>query len=519
MKRLWLDLGTFQSFRSTNPTDHWQDHGLGLLRTIMRNAGLESDICSTRALASPQELANRMAGYDLLLMNVRSYNWPMAKMAAQLFKQANGERGIVVAGGMHATVSPEQICAFPFVDHVCTGNGEKTILELARNPSEHPRLVRSEGFASMADWPMIDRSLWPDPGIRNHPHPLEPAVPGWGPPPVATLLTSRVCPWRCAFCNEASYIANQHRRPVDSVIDELNWLDEHHGPLGSVVFHDSMFFQQPRWLEEWLEKYPSRARRLWPYWAAARADTIRRWPDLYRELLIRTNWHTVSIGLESGSDRVLRILNKECTAADNLYAIILTNNIGDQLESQGRMPAQIYANIILGTPGEDREDVFDTLRMMSCIKRPHFSTATYAPYPGSVLGYQITAEGKSLIADNQHDRAPDNRFVKGIDYDFLDEVQAGKYTAEAVRGRGKYVERLLGAEQKLLPLTEPRPASHVYLFNHASGKKKAAFGTSPEDALANLATRLTPAEMRHLRPTEFTRTTQMTLQDFKSDLG
>jgi hypothetical protein len=46
-----------------------------------------------------------------------------------------------------------------------------------------------------------------------------------------------------------------------------------------------MFFQQPSWLEEWLAKYPRRARKVWPYWAAARADTVRRWPELFSRLV------------------------------------------------------------------------------------------------------------------------------------------------------------------------------------------------------------------------------------------
>ncbi len=42
-----------------------------------------------------------------------------------------------------------------------------------------------------------------------------------GPGPVATILTSRVCPWQCVFCNENSYIPNMGRRPVDAVIDPI----------------------------------------------------------------------------------------------------------------------------------------------------------------------------------------------------------------------------------------------------------------------------------------------------------
>ena len=96
------------------------------------------------------------------------------------------------------------------------------------------------------------------------------------------------------------------RRPVEMVIDELNYLDRKYG-VGSAVIHDSMFFQNPSWLEEWIEKYPRKARKVWPYWAAGRADTVRQWPDLFEALLKETNWRTISIGFESGSDRVLQL--------------------------------------------------------------------------------------------------------------------------------------------------------------------------------------------------------------------
>ena len=65
------------------------------------------------------------------------------------------------------------------------------------------------------------------------------------------------------------------------IIDELNELDEKYG-VGSVVIHDSMFFQNPKWLQEWIEEYPRRANKVWPYWAAGRADTVRQWPRTLR---------------------------------------------------------------------------------------------------------------------------------------------------------------------------------------------------------------------------------------------
>jgi radical SAM superfamily enzyme YgiQ (UPF0313 family) len=261
---------------------------------------------------------------------------------------------------------------------------------------------------------------------------------------VVTLLTSRVCPWQCVFCNENSYIASMQRRSVDLIIDELNVLDDKYGPLGSVVIHDSMFFQNPSWLKEWIEKYPRKAHKPWPYWAAARSDTVRQWPDLFEALVRETNWNTVSIGFESGSDRVLRILNKECTEEDNYFTIDLLNKIGDDMERQGRKAPVFWSNIMLGIPGEQREDAFKTLRMIKYMRRVMPSISFYAPYPGSALGDQLIAEGKSLMSKENYHRFPDDEKLKGIDYNFYRELLAGKYDDEVNKGLPELIRQRSG---------------------------------------------------------------------------
>lgn len=443
VKRLWLDLGDLGVYvRPAGAHDRWQDHGLGLLRTILRDRGIEVDLLSTRSLRSWGELPKRLEGYDQLIMNVRSYTYPFAYKAGLAFKKIN-PGGMVITGGMHATVAPDEMEAVPAFDRICQGPGETVIADLIRDPRSFPRLTTAQGAKSMSDWPMMDRTLWPNPKLRDFPWPLEPEC-GWGPGPVATVLTSRVCPWQCVFCNEASYIPNMGRKSVDQVIDELNFLDERFGPLGSVVIHDSMFFQQPSWLREWLDKYPRKARKAWPYWAAARSDTVCRWPDLFEALVRETNWDTVSIGFESGSDRVLRILNKECTAEENNIAIDMLNRIGDDMQAHGRNAPKFWANIMLGIPGETHEDAFETIRMLKRMKRVMPSIAYYAPYPGSALGYQLIAEGKSLMTKENYHRYPNDEKVKGIDYTFYNQLMAGRFDKEInrgmrVNGKGKEV--------------------------------------------------------------------------------
>lgn len=428
-RRLWLDLGEFGSLLpGSYGTDTWQDHGSGLLRTILHKNGLTTEIVSLRMLRGWDDLAPLIENFDLMLMNVRSYTFPFAKQAARIFKEINPS-GIVITGGMHATVALNEMEPIADFDYICAGGGEEIICDLVRDPKSFSRIIQGISSHSLNDWPDIDRTLWPNPHRQDYPWPLEPSI-GWGPNPIATVITSRVCPWQCSFCNEASFIPAMSRKSVDRVIDELNRIDDDHGPIGSVVIHDSMFFQQPSWLEEWLEKYPKRANKLWPYWAAARSDTVRRWPDLFEALVKKTNWHTISIGFESGSDRVLKILNKGCTVEDNAFAINLLNKIGDEYVQQRLAPPRFFANIILAIPGETQEDAFDTVRMMFRMKYAIHSMASFAPYPGSALGNQLIAEGKSLMSSDNYHRYPGDRKVAGVDYDFYERLAAGHYNHE-----------------------------------------------------------------------------------------
>src|SRR6266849_5050070 len=120
-KRLWLDLGDLRDLVKRHGThERWQDHGLGLLRTILHQNGLMTEIASTRACTSWDQVRRRLAGYDVLIMNVRSYTFPIAYHAAKLFKTLN-PKGLVLVGGMHATVALDEMTAIPEFDTICEG--------------------------------------------------------------------------------------------------------------------------------------------------------------------------------------------------------------------------------------------------------------------------------------------------------------------------------------------------------------------------------------------------------------
>lgn len=62
-------------------------------------------------------------------------------------------------------------------------------------------------------------------------------------------------------------------------------------------------------------------------------------------------------------------------------------------------------------------------------------------------------------------------------------------------------------------------AHQMYLFAMKNGKKKIAYGKSPEDALEILAIRLTPQEMEQILRQQYIRINQRKLQDYVHMLG
>ena len=68
------------------------------------------------------------------------------------------------------------------------------------------------------------------------------------------------------------------------------------------------------------------------------------------------------------------------------------------------------------------------------MKRVFPSISYYAPYPGSALGFQLIAEGKSLMSKDNYHRFPDDEKVKGVDYAFYRELLAGKYDDQVNQG-------------------------------------------------------------------------------------
>jgi anaerobic magnesium-protoporphyrin IX monomethyl ester cyclase len=308
----------------------------------------------------------------------------------------------VVWGGLHPTMLPEQTLESGCVDIVAVGEGEETIAELATALADGGKtstLERVAGLVFRANG-SIHRT-GPRPFIRN----LDQYAPAWhyldvnrylfsdrhfytdmgsrlGAPKVASILTSRGCPWRCAYCynqfvNRRSFRAHSAAR----VLHDVRTLKERYG-VGALIIEDDCFFaHRARGLEI--------AHGLGVPWTVSiRASELAKWgPSFVREIA-KAGCQEVRVGAESGSQRILELMEKDISVDDIRTAVRLCVEAGIR-------PA---LNFMIGIPGESDSDMRMTLDLMDELEALGDAVAVngpsvFLPWPGTALYERAVAMG------------------------------------------------------------------------------------------------------------------------------
>lgn len=398
MKTLIVALYNYQG----QGLDSWHDHGAGMTYMAAKNAGCDVTFLDMKSLHNDAELMSATKGYDLISFGMKSSYY---HLGMKVIKCAKAHGSKVMVGGYHASAAPQELEENSEIDYVFRGESEITFPQFLQDPLKFNRTIFGEKPQNLDDLPWIDRSIYRD-QIEN--------CGGWwhgkGFKNMISVISARGCPFQCAFCQpieDLHFGKKLRRRSVDSLIAELLWLKDLYHP-NCVMIHDDTFFVQNSWLEEFAEKYPQVGL---PFWAAARSSEIVRYPDLLKKL-VKVGWNLVSVGFESGSQRILDIMKKGVLVQENLQSARIIKESG----------AKIYANYILGLPWEHKEDIQLTMWMADQIKAEMPSWAYFTPYPGCELGQKCIDSGWSLLDRYHYDRYPGGKKVKFVDYDYLHQV-------------------------------------------------------------------------------------------------
>lgn len=357
-----------------------------------------------------QEIINVVSKFkpDIVGISVKSVKIPAAIKISRICKNIN-KNIIIIAGGFHATTKPIDLLKSNCIDIVVRGEGEDTFYELCEAINRGTfdfKSIRGISFKGLKgdivhtpERPLIN-------SLDTLSFPRRELIIGYKDytsDQLAWVMTSRGCPYDCAFCNSKA-IWNRHVRfiSLSKIIDEINYL-KNSFKVTHITFIDDSFTVNKKRVLEFCSMLISRRNGI--TWSClTRADLI---DEEVVGAMKKAGCTKIDIGIESGSERIQGIINKGINLKD-------VKNAAKILKKYGIFWTGFF---MLGFPSETREDMFKTLRFMKEIKPNWVYLSIFTPYPGSKFYDMAKEDGFISNTDNENifsHQSPNNCFSKNI---------------------------------------------------------------------------------------------------------
>ncbi|MBU1862204.1 MAG: B12-binding domain-containing radical SAM protein [Candidatus Omnitrophica bacterium] len=283
----------------------------------------------------------------------------------------------IIWGGVHPTIVPEQCIQEDYIDIVCRGEGEEVFIEVImaleekkdfskidgiayKEPSGKKNIstvIRHASFGTIhLDLERFDFSSYVE-QVSGHRK--------------LSYITSRGCPYNCAFCcNQALDNKKYRTYPTEKVLSDIEYLKEKYKVTAIQFCDDNLFVHRDRAFDI-VNKIEC------DWFGATRVTYIN--DEFCKRIKDNGRCYRLLIGGESGSDSTLRRIEKGQTVNEMKKALYLLKKY------------DIYAIwcFIVGMPGETLEDIQETfdfvIEMERLYERPCGKIGTFMPYPGTPL--------------------------------------------------------------------------------------------------------------------------------------
>jgi anaerobic magnesium-protoporphyrin IX monomethyl ester cyclase len=369
--------------------------GISYLATVLEEKGYEVDVVDcqiNRPSESELEDKFRTLKPDIVGVTAATVTYFPALKILKATKAAL-PNCVTLIGGPHVTVLDERTFTdSPDVDIVVRGEGEQTMLELAALVSEGKMenlsgvlgvtFKKNGKLVASADRPFIE-------DIDSLPRPAHHLfdmtryrINGKNYMPI---ITSRGCPFNCAFCLASKMCGSGFRaRSPSKVVDELEWLRDTFG-AGAFAFYDDTFTHDINRAIAICDEMQARGFLL-PWDCRTRVDRISK------ELLMKlraTNCQLIHFGVESGSQQLLNIMRKGTTVEQNAKAIKMVKDAG----------ILVAISLVIGYPGETPEMLQQTVDFIRKTKPDYVYMCEAVPYPGTELADYVRKLGLPMSED------------------------------------------------------------------------------------------------------------------------
>jgi len=332
----------------------------------------------------------------------------------------------VVWGGPHPTFSPEDVLQEPSIDFAIRGYGSESFYDLVVNLSNgedtvpldrikglswrdadgtvhHNEILNRFEFINYQDIPY---HLIKDYSSYKHIDSNEIVFP---------MYSVMGCPYKCAFCSSPALYSTFKEKwspyPVAEVVEHIKMLKEKYG-ANFIYFIDDDSFVNLDHVEHIIDEIKRHGIQIKLGFRGARINEISIMSDRFIEKLSDAGTSAMHIGVESGSDRILKLMNKNITADQ----IIAANR------KLSRYPEiQVFYNFITGFPTETLKETQMTRDLILRLIKDNPSCCVIPlnkprPLPGTAL-YDLAVE---------HGYAPPRSLDEWGKYD----VESSEYNPE-----------------------------------------------------------------------------------------
>jgi len=374
--------------------------GLLYIATVLKNRGNEVKFVDCSVEPSYNEILDKEIR-DTAILGVYAMSHQIRYLLPILKRLKNINKKIkIIWGGPHATLFSKQTAKSSLADIVVRGEGESTMLEIVKGYEsgklnlhkikgitfkENGEIISTErrDFIDMNHLPFIDWSF-------VKPDVMENIRKG-----IIRVQASRGCPYNCAFCiNMISGNRRKRYRNSKKVIGEIEHLYKKYN-IKRVGFRDEIFMLDRNQVREIAQGLIDKNIKI-TWLANIRATQLRESfiGDDYLQLLVDSGCDKLSCGGESGSQRVLDLLNKGITPDDII-------NFVNRVTKFNIIPV---VSFMTGIPTETEEEQMETLKLIRELLRINPKTlingpANYRPYPGGDL-YDMCVKKYNLKIPN-----------------------------------------------------------------------------------------------------------------------
>jgi len=359
----------------------WAPLSLAIIAGILRNSGFTVDLkdcCNDGINFKGLEDIIRDFQPGLVVVNTSTPSIVSDLKVADMVKTVNPAIKTVFFG-IHVTALPDETFREnPNVKFLAVGEPEYTIRDFAlalkdNRPlssvkglvlKEKNRIVYNEARPFIEDLDELPYPAWDLVNIKGYRLPITNR-------PFLLVLTGRGCPYPCTFCAAKVFYGIEPRlRSWQGIVAEIKYIKKIHGVNNFLFWSENAISdrQHMRDISEGLAREAPGTK-----WVAnGRVDMIDR--DLLVSMKKAGCW-MIGYGVEAGTDRVLSMMKKHITVDDIEKAVKLTKEVG----------IEVTGHVIVGHPGETREDILETSKLVERLNFDYIQVYCSVPFPGSPI--------------------------------------------------------------------------------------------------------------------------------------